>query len=78
MFKGSADIYGATMVYFASANDSFIGYDIQTNYIGVKDSVTTNGAYKKYKPRMDGSNLRNTSEIFFSPAIFGLQNAHGL
>ena len=24
------------MVYFASANDSFIGYDIQTHYIGIE------------------------------------------
>ena len=70
MFKMSADVYGATMVYFASANDSFIGYDIQTNYIGVRDSVSTNGVYKKYRPRTDGSNLRNTSEVFFSSADF--------
>ena len=62
LFRGFAEIFGAKMVYFGSSNNTFIGFNVMDDYVGIRDE-STNMKYVKYSANDDDLKLRNTSKI---------------
>ena len=69
LFRGFAEIFGARMVYFGSSNNTFIGFNVIDDYVGIRDE-STNMKYVKYSANDDDLKLRNTSKILATIPTF--------